>query len=109
MFNIYIKKVAEMNGLPGTREIYEKAIEALPEEHMRQICVRFAEMETKLGEIDRARAIYAHCSQVKVYLLKKKIEIDFYLHFYERSATRASLLIFGKLGKSLKCAMATRT
>lgn len=28
------------------------------------MCLRFAEMETKLGEIDRARAIYAHCSQM---------------------------------------------
>lgn len=28
------------------------------------MCLRFSEMETKLGEIDRARAIYAHCSQI---------------------------------------------
>lgn len=28
------------------------------------MCLRFAEMETKLGEIDRARGIYAHCSQI---------------------------------------------
>ena len=26
--------------------------------------MRFAELETKLGEIDRARAIYSHCSQM---------------------------------------------
>ncbi|XP_018799467.1 PREDICTED: pre-mRNA-splicing factor SYF1 [Bactrocera latifrons] len=64
MYNIFIKKAAEIYGLPRTREIYEKAVEALPEENMRPMCVRFAEMETKLGEIDRARAIYAHCSQV---------------------------------------------
>ncbi|XP_061389841.1 pre-mRNA-splicing factor syf1 homolog [Musca vetustissima] len=64
MYNIFVKKAAEIYGLPRTREIYEKAIETLPEENMRQMCVRFAEMETKLGEIDRARAIYAHCSQV---------------------------------------------
>lgn len=64
MFNIYIKKAAEIYGLPRTRQIYEKAIEVLPEENSRLMCVRFAEMETKLGEIDRARAIYAHCSQI---------------------------------------------
>lgn len=64
MFNLYIKKVAEIFGLPKTREIYEKAIEDLPESDSREMCVRFAEMETKLGEIDRARAIYAHCSQM---------------------------------------------
>ena len=28
------------------------------------MCLRFADMERKLGEIDRARAIYAHCSQI---------------------------------------------
>lgn len=64
MFNIYIKKAAEIYGVPRTRQIYEKAIEVLPEENSRLMCVRFAEMETKLGEIDRARAIYAHCSQM---------------------------------------------
>jgi pre-mRNA-splicing factor SYF1 len=36
----------------------------LAEENAREMCLRFAEMETKLGEIDRARAIYAHCSQM---------------------------------------------
>lgn len=28
------------------------------------MCLQFADLETKLGEIDRARAIYAHCSQM---------------------------------------------
>lgn len=28
------------------------------------MCIRFSEMETRLGEIDRARAIYGHCSQM---------------------------------------------
>lgn len=64
MYNIFIKKAAEIYGLPRTREIYEKAIEALPEQNMRHMCVKFAELETKLGEVDRARAIYSHCSQV---------------------------------------------
>lgn len=64
LFLIYIKKAAEIYGLPRTRSIYEKAIESLPDERSREMCVRFAEMETKLGEVDRARAIYAHCSQM---------------------------------------------
>lgn len=50
--------------MPKTRQIYEQAIEVLNEENSREMCLRFAEMETKLGEIDRARAIYAHCSQM---------------------------------------------
>ena len=64
IFNIYINRAAEIYGVPKTRQIYEKAIEVLPEEKSREMCLRFAEMETKLGEIDRARAIYAHCSQI---------------------------------------------
>lgn len=64
MFQIYIKTAAEIYGLPRTRCIYEKAIENLPDGKSGEMCVRFAEMETKLGEVDRARAIYAHCSQM---------------------------------------------
>lgn len=64
LFNIYIKKAAEIYGVPKTRQIYERAIEVLTEDNAREMCLRFSEMETKLGEIDRARAIYAHCSQM---------------------------------------------
>lgn len=28
------------------------------------MCLRFSDMESKLGEIDRARAIYSYCSQI---------------------------------------------
>jgi hypothetical protein len=64
MFNIYINKAAELYGVARTRQIYEKAIEVLPEDTSRDMCLRFSDMETKLGEIDRARVIYAHCSQM---------------------------------------------
>lgn len=64
IFNIYIKKVANNYGLARTRDIYAKAIEVLNESNTRDMCLRFAEMETRLGEVDRARAIYAHCSQI---------------------------------------------
>ena len=64
MFNIYIKRAAEVYGVTHTRSIYEKAIEVLPDDQARDMCLRFADLERKLGEIDRARAIYAHCSQI---------------------------------------------
>ncbi len=35
MFNIYIKRAAEIYGVTHTRAIYEKAIEILTEEHSR--------------------------------------------------------------------------
>merc|ERR1719392_60628 len=64
VYNIYLRKAAEIYGVTRTRQIYEKAIEILVEAESRQMCLRFAEMETKLGEIDRARAIYIHASQM---------------------------------------------
>ncbi|KAE8265954.1 hypothetical protein A4X09_0g6387 [Tilletia walkeri] len=63
MFVFYIAKAAANFGLAATRPIYEKAIEMLPDRQTADMCLRFAALERKLGEIDRARAIYAHASQ----------------------------------------------
>ncbi|KLU85956.1 pre-mRNA-splicing factor SYF1 [Magnaporthiopsis poae ATCC 64411] len=63
MFNFYITKSASNFGLPSTRQIYERAIAALPDDEARDMCLKFADMEKRLGEIDRARAIYGHASQ----------------------------------------------
>ncbi|KAL2058353.1 hypothetical protein ABVK25_001081 [Lepraria finkii] len=63
MFNYYITKSASNFGLTSTRPIYERAIAALPDKEARDMCLKFAEMERRLGEIDRARAIYGHASQ----------------------------------------------
>jgi pre-mRNA-splicing factor SYF1 len=35
----------------------------LPDKQTAEMCLRFAALERKLGEIDRARAVYAHASQ----------------------------------------------
>jgi hypothetical protein len=63
MFNYYITKSASNFGLTSTRQIYERAIAALPDNEAKDMCLKFAEMERRLGEIDRARAIFAHASQ----------------------------------------------
>ncbi|KAG6817083.1 hypothetical protein H0H87_012851 [Tephrocybe sp. NHM501043] len=63
MFTIYIAKATANYGLPATRPIYERALEVLPDRQTADMCLRFAAMERKLGEIDRARAIIAHASQ----------------------------------------------
>lgn len=63
MFNFYITKSASNFGLPSTRSIYERAISALPDKEASEMCIKFADMEKRLGEIDRARAIYGHGSQ----------------------------------------------
>ncbi|KAJ3741858.1 hypothetical protein DFH05DRAFT_255105 [Lentinula detonsa] len=63
MFTIYIAKATANYALPATRPIYERALEVLADRHTAEMCLLFAALERKLGEIDRARAIYAHASQ----------------------------------------------
>jgi pre-mRNA-splicing factor SYF1 len=63
MFEFYITKSAAGFGIVSTRPIYQKAIEMLPDKEAKEMCLRFANMERRVGEIDRARAIYGHGSQ----------------------------------------------
>lgn len=63
MFNFYIAKASANFGVTYTREIYERAIEVLPDKEAKDMSLKYAELERKLGEIDRARALYAHASQ----------------------------------------------
>lgn len=68
VYEVYLTKASEFFGLGKIREIYEAAIEAdqsfaLSDADTRTMCLRYAALETRLGEIDRARAIYVHgCS-----------------------------------------------
>lgn len=74
MFEYYITKSASNFGLTSTRPIYQEAIEELPKrspdgveagrQETKEISLKFAELETRLGEIDRARAIYGHASSL---------------------------------------------
>eukprot|EP00002_Diphylleia_rotans_P037296 TRINITY_DN8318_c0_g1_i1.p1 TRINITY_DN8318_c0_g1~~TRINITY_DN8318_c0_g1_i1.p1 ORF type:complete len:850 (-),score=180.78 TRINITY_DN8318_c0_g1_i1:173-2722(-) len=63
IYSVYISRAAEYFGVISTREIYEKAIELLPDKYAKDMCLRFADLERKLGEIDRARAVFAHGAQ----------------------------------------------
>ncbi|KAK6151987.1 hypothetical protein DH2020_014622 [Rehmannia glutinosa] len=64
MYEIYIARATEIFGVPKTREIYEQAIESgLPGKDMKLMCLKYAELEKSLGEIDRSRALYKHASQ----------------------------------------------
>jgi pre-mRNA-splicing factor SYF1 len=63
LYLLYITRAAELFGVIRTREVYEKAIENLPDKEVKNMCLRYAEMERRLGEIDRSRAIYIHGSQ----------------------------------------------
>eukprot|EP00818_Percolomonas_sp_WS_P010616 CAMPEP_0117453050 /NCGR_PEP_ID=MMETSP0759-20121206/9991_1 /TAXON_ID=63605 /ORGANISM="Percolomonas cosmopolitus, Strain WS" /LENGTH=652 /DNA_ID=CAMNT_0005246005 /DNA_START=405 /DNA_END=2359 /DNA_ORIENTATION=+ len=63
VFVVYVNRAAEYYGVTKTRSIYEEAIQNVPRDKIKVICLRFVELEKKLGEIDRARAIFAHCAK----------------------------------------------
>lgn len=56
MYRLYIKKVDHYFGITKTRPIYERALTELADNDARALCVEFAAMERKLGEVDRARS-----------------------------------------------------
>ncbi|KAG2453740.1 hypothetical protein HYH02_001951 [Chlamydomonas schloesseri] len=69
VLDLYVSRASDFFGIAKVREIYESAIEAEPphelsDDDVREVCMRYAALETKLGEIDRARAIYVHGSAV---------------------------------------------
>ena len=43
VYNIYLRKAAEIYGVTRTRQIYEKAIETLKEADSRDMCIRSAQ------------------------------------------------------------------
>lgn len=63
MYALYVKKAQKFFGVAKVREVYQRGIGKLDDKYVAPLCLKFAELETKLGEYDRARAIYAHASQ----------------------------------------------
>jgi len=63
MYGILLRKTAELFGQTRTREIYEQAVENVPQTRIKDTCIKYAKMETMLGEVDRSRGIYVHASQ----------------------------------------------
>ena len=63
MYRLYVKRVEHHYGVTRTRPVYERAITELSDNDSALLCLEFADMERKLGEVDRARAILVHGSQ----------------------------------------------
>ena len=63
MYKLYISKIVSVYGLIQTRSVYESAIAELEDSDVRELCLDYAETEKQLGEIPRARAVYAHGCQ----------------------------------------------
>ncbi|GKA27051.1 pre-mRNA-splicing factor SYF1, partial [Tanacetum coccineum] len=81
MYEIYFARAAEIYGVPETREIYEQAIssEGLPEKDAMKMCIKYAEFEKSLGEIDRVRKIYVYAST----LADPRFDSDFWKKWHE--------------------------
>jgi len=63
LYLVYLARCALRFGVARTRPIYEGAIKKLPDAHVKSTCLKYASLEKRLGEIDRARAIYSYGSQ----------------------------------------------
>ncbi|KAF5104854.1 hypothetical protein DV451_000247 [Geotrichum candidum] len=63
MYKYVIERTIEVFGLAATRPIFERAINALPENEAKEMCLEFINVEEKLGEIDRARTLFSYGSQ----------------------------------------------
>merc|ERR1712166_129669 len=57
VFQIYLSRAEDFFGVTRTREIYEAAVQALPDKQAAAMCVKFSQVETLLGEVDRAREV----------------------------------------------------
>ena len=63
VFSVLISKTAKYFGITKTRSAFDKAMDELEGEQVVEIGLKYASIETKLGEVDRARGIYTHLSQ----------------------------------------------
>ncbi|KAJ2031463.1 pre-mRNA-splicing factor syf1 [Coemansia sp. S610] len=64
MYRYYVAKTAELLGLPATRPVYERGIEELGDVDAVELVLEYAGTECRLGEIDRARALYQYAAQL---------------------------------------------
>ena len=63
VINVLLAKVTKRFGIIKARDVYKRGFETLGRRETVEMGIRFAKVERKLGEIDRARAIYANLAQ----------------------------------------------
>lgn len=63
VYQFYISRVAENFGLAGTRPVFQKAVDNLNDHDANIVVQQFIDVEVKLGEIERARALFGYASQ----------------------------------------------
>jgi pre-mRNA-splicing factor SYF1 len=62
LFDLWLAKTQVLLGVTAQRAVFEAAIAALPSPAAAEMSLRYASLETSLGETERARAIYAHAA-----------------------------------------------
>lgn len=62
LYRLLLQKTVALEGIVAARPVYEAALStaALDTHTLTSLAAEYAALETKLGEVDRARAIYAH-------------------------------------------------
>ena len=64
VYEVYVSRAMDFFGVQKVRSIYNAAVEEeLPDWMTKELCSRYARLEQKLGEVDRARGLYIHASQ----------------------------------------------
>lgn len=91
MYQLYIQKAQKYFGVAKVREVYQRGIDKLPDASVVPLCLNFATLEIKLGEIDRARAIYTHASQ---FADPRKHEDSFWKLWHDFEVAHGSELTF---------------
>ena len=63
-YELYIAKAESFSGPSKTRPIYEAAISALDDRDAAKMCLQYADLEARLGEIERARTSLTYGAQM---------------------------------------------
>ena len=76
VYDAYVAKAMEFFGVDKVRAVFvaPPTTRSLPRDAAKTLTTRFAEFERKLGELDRARALYAHASQ----FANPLVDVDFW-------------------------------
>ncbi|KMZ96746.1 hypothetical protein PVNG_02765 [Plasmodium vivax North Korean] len=62
-YKLFISKVSKSYGVHKAREAFEEAIQTLKDDDAREICLLYIDMEYRLNEYERVRALYIYTAQ----------------------------------------------
>lgn len=74
VYRIFIRSMMKFVDVNNIRKFYESAIAELDNKDARNFSLEYAKIETELQELERARTIYSHCSQ----MCDPKVDIEFW-------------------------------